>query len=123
MSFRAFPFHVDAYSAFVRNFEHSSGVNRSQISPMAAERSVKVLAPSFRRWALTFCESLFDGVQVRTVGWQIQEPGPPDHLEHTPMLCRKILVTTPTAPWFLSMLHVQPNVSPYQKARSLLGYL
>ena len=23
---------------------------------------------------LQFCESLFDGVQVRTVGWQIQEP-------------------------------------------------
>lgn len=51
---KAVPFHVDAHPAFARKFQHSSGVKRSQISPMAANRSVKVLAPTFRRWAFSF---------------------------------------------------------------------
>ena len=58
---RAFPFHVDAYPAFVRKFQHWSGVNRSQISPMAAKRSVKVLAPTFRRWAFSFEKAISMG--------------------------------------------------------------
>ena len=58
---RAFPFHVDAYPAFVRKFQHWSGVNRSQISPMAAKRSVTVLAPTFRRWAFSFEKAISMG--------------------------------------------------------------
>jgi hypothetical protein len=47
--FKAFPFHVDAHPAFAKEFQHPSGVKRWQISPMAANRSVKVLAPTLRR--------------------------------------------------------------------------
>ena len=36
LTFRAFPFIHEAYPAALKKFQHSSGVKRSQISPMAS---------------------------------------------------------------------------------------
>ena len=49
----AFPFHVNAYPAFAKSFQHSFGVKRSQLSPIAVIKSLKDLAPIFRKCAFS----------------------------------------------------------------------
>ena len=63
----------EAYPAALTEFQHSCGSKRSQMSPGASNRALKVLAPIRRKWDLSFGNAI-SGIEIGTVWRQEREP-------------------------------------------------